>query len=326
MTVSEIDEVVAKWIHGAIVAKEAGFAGCQLHGAHGFLLSQFLSPHTNRRTDDYGGSPEKRMKLLQRLVQEIRQKCPRPYCLSVKLNSADYMEQGGLGQDEALGQVKWLVESGMVDFVEISGGNAEQKSSGLHSKYFHRPESCHETKLTLRGDSFGKKSMDKAPQRSSTRIREAYFTEFADKVRAIGSDVPIQLSGGFRSRTGMADALSSGECQLIGLGRSVVLEPELPAKVLLNPDYDDEGALAKSHVVRGQWFGKMIPIKVVGSGLGIQFFYYNMRRLGKGLASDPEASIPWIVGVGIWEALSSGLLKSVQRLVAGWGGNKAKMA
>lgn len=132
MTVAEIDEVVAKWVHGAVVAKEAGFAGAQLHGAHGFLLSQFLSPYTNRRTDDYGGSPEKRMKLLQRLVTEIREKCPRPYCLSVKLNSGDYMEQGGLGQDEALGQVQWLVDSGMIDFVEISGGNAEQKTSGLH--------------------------------------------------------------------------------------------------------------------------------------------------------------------------------------------------
>lgn len=133
MTIAEIDDAVASWVHGAVVANKAGFAGCQLHGAHGFLLSQFLSPYTNRRTDDYGGSPEKRMKLLRRLVEEIRQKCPPPYCLSVKLNSADYMEQGGLGQTEALEQVEWLVESGMVDFVEISGGNAEQKTSGLHS-------------------------------------------------------------------------------------------------------------------------------------------------------------------------------------------------
>lgn len=137
MSHDEIDEVVAAWIHGAVVVREAGFAGCQLHGAHGFLLSQFLSPHTNRRTDDYGGSAEKRMKLLQRLVTEIRAKCPPPYCLSVKLNSADYMEQGGLGQEEALGQVRWLVDSGLVDFIEISGGNAEAKSSGLQSKYLN---------------------------------------------------------------------------------------------------------------------------------------------------------------------------------------------
>ena len=119
---------------GARLAKEAGFAGCQLHGAHGFLLSQFLSPRTNRRTDDYGGSPEKRLALLRRLVKEIRDVCPRPYCLSVKLNSADYMATGmGLSTDEGLEQVRWLVECGEVDFVEISGGNAENKTSKLHS-------------------------------------------------------------------------------------------------------------------------------------------------------------------------------------------------
>lgn len=91
MTLEDIDDVVAGWVRGAVVAREAGFAGCQIHGAHGFLLSQFLSPHTNRRTDEYGGTPEKRMRLLQRLVMEIRAVCPPPYCLSVKLNSADYM-------------------------------------------------------------------------------------------------------------------------------------------------------------------------------------------------------------------------------------------
>ena len=129
----DIDTVVAGWVHGAVVAREAGFAGCQLHGAHGFLLSQFLSPHTNRRTDEYGGTPEKRMTLLRRLIREIREVCPPPYCLSVKLNSADYMTNAGLSQDEGLEQVKWLVECGMVDFVEVSGGNAEQTGSKLHS-------------------------------------------------------------------------------------------------------------------------------------------------------------------------------------------------
>ena len=133
-TLDDIDAVVAAWVHGARLAKEAGFAGCQLHGAHGFLLSQFLSPRTNRRTDDYGGSPEKRLALLKRLVREIRDVCPRPYCLSVKLNSADYMATGmGLSMDEGLGQVKWLVECGEVDLIEISGGNAENKTSKLHS-------------------------------------------------------------------------------------------------------------------------------------------------------------------------------------------------
>jgi 2,4-dienoyl-CoA reductase-like NADH-dependent reductase (Old Yellow Enzyme family) len=300
MTLHDIEDVVTMFVRAAIVARNAGFAGSQLHGAHGFLLSQFLSPYTNRRTDEYGGTAEKRLKLLQRLVIEIREVCPRPYCLSVKLNSADYMDKsaGGLMQEEGLEQVRWLVECGMVDFVEISGGTAESKTSGLH-------------------ESFDKKTMDKAPTRTeSTRIREGFFTDFAEKVQALNSPIPIQLSGGFRSRTGMADAIDSGACQLVGLGRAAVLEPELPRKLLLNPHYDDSLAFGMSHQVRGLWFGKMFPAKIIGGGFGIQFFYYNMRRLGHGMSSDPNVSVPWVVGVGIWEALSSGVMKTMQRIVA----------
>ncbi|KAK0516035.1 hypothetical protein JMJ35_002069 [Cladonia borealis] len=297
-SIEDIDEVVGAWVHGARLAKEAGFAGCQLHGAHGFLLSQFLSPHTNRRTDEYGGSPEKRLTLLKRLVKEIREVCPRPYCLSVKLNSADYMAAGaGLSTDEGLEQVKWLVECGDVDFVEISGGNAENKSSKLHN-------------------SFGAKTLDKAPKTSeTTRIREAYFTEFAERVQGLNSTVPIQLSGGFRSRTGMADAIDSGVCSLIGLGRSVVLQPDLPAAILLNPSVPDEEAFAQSHMVKGQWFANMIPVKVVGAGLAIQFFYHNMRRMGNGLKSDPDMSIPSMVLKDIFETFRSGLVQTVERML-----------
>lgn len=256
MTITEIDQAVADWKRGAHFAQAAGFKGIQLHGAHGFLLSQFLSPYTNRRTDDYGGSPEGRMKLLKRLVTEIRANHPAPFCLSVKLNSGDYMEEDGLTSDEALEQVRWLVTCGMVDFVEISGGNAEQRNSGLHK-------------------SFEEKSISTAPRiRSSTRIREAFYTEFAERVAQIqGTKCPLQLSGGFRSRTGMADAIMCGACDLIGLGRASILEPEIPKRLLLNSEVSDDEALARPHIVKGQWFARMIPVKVVGSGLPIQFWY-----------------------------------------------------
>ena len=84
MTQADIDEVVDMFLNATRVAKEAGFDGVQLHGAHGFLLSQFLSPHTNRREDEYGGTPWKRLALLRRLVTEIRQMCPPPFCLGVE--------------------------------------------------------------------------------------------------------------------------------------------------------------------------------------------------------------------------------------------------
>lgn len=113
----------------------------------------------------------------------------------------------------------------------------------------------------------------------------------------------------------MADAIDSGVCSLIGLGRSVVLQPDLPKAVLLNASISDDEAFADSHIVKGQWFANMIPVKVVGAGLAIQFFYYNMRRLGNGMKSDPNLSIPYIVFQDVLETLRSGLLTTVGRML-----------
>lgn len=93
----------------------------------------------------------------------------------------------------------------------------------------------------------------------------------------------------------MADAILSGACEMIGFGRTAVLEPDIPKRLLLNTELSDDGALARPHLVKGQWFSNMTPVKVVGSGLPIQFFYFNMRRLRNGLCSDPDKNIPGIV-------------------------------
>lgn len=113
----------------------------------------------------------------------------------------------------------------------------------------------------------------------------------------------------------MADAIDSGVCSLVGLGRSVVLQPDLPKAVLLNPSIPDDEAFAQSHIVKGQWFANMIPVKVVGAGLAIQFFYYNMRRLGNGMKSDPNVSIPYIVYQDVLETLRSGLFQTMGRIL-----------
>lgn len=256
---------------------------------HGFLVSQFLSPHTNRRTDDYGGSPEKRLKFLQRIVQEIRSVCSSSFCVSVKLNSGDYMKAGGLEQDEALEQVRWLVTCGMVDMVEISGGSASSEP------------------VRLLGD-FTKKSLSKAPvKKESTRIRESFFTDFAEKVQALKATVPIQLSGGYRSRVGMADAVESGSTDLVGLGRAAVIEPNLPTAIILNEDIPDSEAIALPLQIKGLWLADWMPVRVVGSGLPVQFFYYNMKLLGAGLPSDPNISLPAIALYGALGALQEKL-------------------
>lgn len=135
--------------------------------------------------------------------------------------------------------------------------------------------------------------------------------------------VPIQLSGGFRSRAGMAEAIGSGACALVGLGRAAVLEPDLPARVLLDPGRADDGALAAPHAVRGRWLARAVPARAVGAGLVVRFFYYNMRRIGRGLEVQPDASIPFIVAVGVWESLSGRVSRGAERLLACFGGRGA---
>lgn len=215
------------------------------------------------------------MKFLKRIVQEIRKACSfSSFCLSVKLNSGDYMKARGLEQDETLEQVKWLVICGLVDIIEISGGSASSEP------------------VRLLGD-FTKKFLSKAPvKRESTRIRESFFASFAEKVRGLDSEVPIQLSGGYRSRVGMADAVESSDTDLVGLGRAAVVEPSLSATIILNSEVLDSEAFARLLEIKGLWLANIMPTRAVGQGLPIQFFYYNMKRLGAGLSSDPNVSLP----------------------------------
>jgi hypothetical protein len=114
----------------------------------------------------------------------------------------------------------------------------------------------------------------------------------------------------------MADAIESSTCDMIGLGRATVLQPDLPIAVLLNPAVPDTEALGVSHVVRGQWLTRIIPAKLVGGGLITQFFYHNMRRLGKGLSVSRNISIPMILVLDAVEMFWSGFTTFRQRILA----------
>ena len=211
------------------------------------------------------------------------------------------MAGGGLGQDGALEHVQWLVRCGMVASVEISCGNAENKTSKVHT-------------------SFNRWTISRTlNMRELTRLKAGSFADFCEKVHTLKTDISVQLSGNFRSRTDMANAIDSGDCQLIALGRPAVLKPELLKKVL-NPEYDDSGALAISHIVKGRSFSNMIPIKIVGRGLPVQFFYCNMRRLGPGLSSDNNACLPWVSSMDTWESIRNGDWETMRKLVASQSG------
>ncbi len=196
-TTGELEEVIAKFARAAQRVEAAGFDGVQLHAAHGYLMSQFLSPLTNQRTDEYGGSVANRARLLVRTLNAVRASVSPGFCVGVKLNTADFM-RGGMTEDEAVEVAQQLDACGL-DFLELSGGSYEAPAS------------------------FGVGAV-----RSQ---REAYFLGFAERVRSTVR-APVLLTGGFRSAAAMNAALQSAAVDLVGLARPMAIEPELPLRLL----------------------------------------------------------------------------------------------
>tara|TARA_R110002110_G_scaffold15005_3_gene68475 strand:- start:1127 stop:2335 length:1209 start_codon:yes stop_codon:yes gene_type:complete len=197
LTPDEIREVPTQFARTAQLAKQAGFGGVQIHAAHGFLLSQFLSPLFNKRRDEYGGAIANRMRLLLETIDATRAAVGPNFPIAVKLNSSDQLE-GGLDEDDALKVVAALDRSS-VDLIDISGGT-----------YFPGAKAA--------SDGAG---------------RGPYFIEFAKRARAVTTK-PLMLTGGFKTRAQAEDAVASGAVDVVGLARALVLEPELPKLWMLD--------------------------------------------------------------------------------------------
>lgn len=191
LTLDEIQQVPFEFAATAKLAQLAGFGGVQIHAAHGFLLSQFLSPLFNKRADDYGGSIGNRMRVLLASIKAVRATVGPDFVIAVKLNSSDQLE-GGLGEEDALEVVAALDET-TVDLIDISGGT-----------YFPGAKSA--------SDSTGK---------------GPYFLDFAKRARGVTSK-PLMLTGGFKTRAQAEEAITSGAVDVVGLARALVLEPALP--------------------------------------------------------------------------------------------------
>lgn len=201
-TTAEIEDIIQRFGRSAAICKKAGFSGVEIHGAHGYLINQFLSPHHNRRSDEWGGTPEKRRRFVLAVYAEIRRQVGPEFAVGIKLNSADF-QHGGFTEEESIDTIRALAAAG-IDLIEISGGTYEAPAmSG---------------------------AMQKA-KRASTVAREAYFLEFAEKVRA-AVKVPLMVTGGFRSAAGMNAALQSGALDIVGLARLLAIDPDAPASLL----------------------------------------------------------------------------------------------
>ncbi len=207
----EIEELIARYVQCSELLLDCGFDGIQIHAAHGYLLSQFLSPLTNLRTDEWGGSLENRARFLLQIVRAVRKALGTAVPVSVKINSADF-QRGGFEQDDSLQVIAWLEAEG-IDLLEISGGNYER--------------------LVFFQDRPGNQEKDSTLEnmRASTREREAYFGDFARKVKASCS-VPVLLTGGFRSREGCLRALEGGDTDLIGMARPFLCQADFGLKFL----------------------------------------------------------------------------------------------
>ena len=249
-TGAEIQEIIRRFGESAAICQKAGFSGVQIHGAHGYLVSQFLSPHHNQRTDEWGGSPEKRRRFVLAVYHEIRRRVGAGFPVGIKLNSADF-QRGGFSDEESMATIAALAEAG-IDLIEISGGTYEAPAM---SGGFHKA------------------------QKASTVAREAYFLEFAEKVRA-KVKVPLMVTGGFRSAEGMNAALRSGALDIVGLARLMAIDPDAPAALLQGRD--------SPHRVRAITTG-IKPVDRMGV-MEILWYSRQLVRIAKGGNPRPGES------------------------------------
>jgi 2,4-dienoyl-CoA reductase-like NADH-dependent reductase (Old Yellow Enzyme family) len=266
LTEAEIEDAIERYARTARIAKMAGFTGVQVHGAHGYLCSQFLSPLTNLRTDAWGGSLENRARFLRRVVQAVRREVGPAFPVAVKLNSSDF-QRGAFTPEDSCAVAAWLVEDG-IDLLELSGGTYER--------------------LRLLGISH---HSDEDGERAKVlEQREAYFLEYASQVRA-AARVPMAVTGGFRSRVGMEVALDAGTVDVVGLARPLCTEPEL-ARELLEGRTETGRVDERRLRIAGGWLGPASGsqmIRALNAQAQSAWFYKQILLLAAGEA--PELSI-----------------------------------
>jgi 2,4-dienoyl-CoA reductase-like NADH-dependent reductase (Old Yellow Enzyme family) len=278
LTHTEILDLIERFAFAASIARQTGFDGVQLHAAHGYLISQFLSPRTNQRDDAWGGDLPNRARFLLSAVAAIREKVGADYPISVKLNSADF-QRGGFSFEDSQTVAGWLDEAG-VDLIEISGGTYEQ------------PKMANIEGLEPAFDPTISKS---------TREREAFFARFAPEIRRHVKRAKLMVTGGFRTATGMADAITNDGVDLIGIGRPLCVYPGAPA-ALLNGKLSGFESLEHRLRLGPGLLGPQssIPLIKAINGFGsVTWYNEQLLRMADGLAPDPKMNFFMAVVRGI---------------------------
>ena len=258
LTENEILNLISRFGQAAKICQDCGFTGVQIHAAHGYLISQFLSPRSNLREDRWGGGLENRARFLMFTVNTVRQLVGPDFPISVKLNSADF-QRGGFAFDDSLKVARWLQDAG-VDLIEISGGTYEQpKLLGIE----------------------GIEAEEAQTVAGTTLAREAYFVDFAKAMKAELS-IPLMVTGGFRTASAMEQALKSGAADVIGLGRPMCVMTEAPKRLLggmaMLPRTETQLTLFP------EWLSSLRKIKMMRGleGFAVQYWYYSqLYSLGR---------------------------------------------
>ncbi|MEE4175829.1 MAG: NADH:flavin oxidoreductase/NADH oxidase family protein [Xanthomonadales bacterium] len=289
LTVAEIRDIVRRFGVAAAACQAAGFTGVQVHAAHGYLLSSFLSPRTNLRDDDYGGSLENRARALLETVAAVRSAVGPAFPVAVKLNSADF-QKGGFAFEDSLQVARWLEEAS-VDLIEISGGTYEQP------------------RLL---DVEGLEPVEQQDVAATTLAREAYFVDFA---RAMQEQVriPLMVTGGFRRRDAMEQALSSGAADLVGLGRPLCVVTDAPAQLLAGlqelPRFEDQLSFFPPWL---RFLNRVTLLRALAGFGTLYWFYSQLVELGEHGRPSPKLSVP----AATWRVLSAQKRLLAQRSTA----------
>ena len=266
LTNEEIEDVIERFIFTAKVAQDTGFTGIQIHSAHGYLMSEFLSPDINKRNDEWGGSLENRSRILLRIINGCREALGDNYPISVKLNSADFQKGGFSAEDSS--KVASMLSEAKIDLLEISGGTYEQpRLLGLDTVSINPKRS--------------------EIRKESTIAREAYFLAYTEEIKKV-IDIPLMVTGGFRSRLAMETAINQGACEIVGIGRPLCSDP-LSVKKLLDRSIDVLPTFEKTLSIGPGWLSQRSPFRLIQAlnAFGIQsWFYSQIRRISEGLSPD----------------------------------------
>ena len=250
-TEEELQGIINKFVRSAVLANEAGFDGVQFHAAHGYMLSSSLSPRINTRTDRWGGSLENRARLVLSIVRAVRSKLGPEFIVATKLNSSDF-QKGGFTHEQSIEVARMLQTEG-IDFLEISGGNFESPAA---YQYVSKTE--------------------------SSVAREAYFLDYARDIKA-SLRIPVMVTGGFRSKEVMNNALTDNATDLIGIARPFIIDPEFPSKLL-------QGLIDRAPAVE-----RNFPAAEALPDSAPLNWFTNQLAL-HGMAGDSDPSVPIIEG------------------------------